>query len=157
MIIAATLLAGTILIKSPLVLTQRTTEAQRVRAVVTGIIDADNRKNLNQVMSFYEENAILLPPGEAEVKGKREIRPRYEQLFNNFELDIRTIINEIRITGEWAYVRGRNAGKLIALADRKQKQLSDAYLMILHKNKKGGWRIARLIWNTAPPQENSKR
>ena len=41
-----------------------------VRAVATGIIDADNARDLERVLRHYTADAILMPPGEAAVPGR---------------------------------------------------------------------------------------
>ncbi len=152
MILAILLLAANILVTNYSNDLQQTDEAKKVKAVVTGIIDADNDRNLVEVLRLYEKDAILFPPGESEVKGVESIKPRYERLFNDFELKITTIIAEIEVADHWAYVRGANFGKLKSLSGGEERQLSDVYLMILHKNDQGIWRIARLIWHSAPTQ-----
>jgi uncharacterized protein (TIGR02246 family) len=148
MIIGATLLAGAVLfVSSPFAQVQPKSESNKVLAVVRGIIAADNRKDLQKVIDFYENDAVLLPPGEMEVMGVAAIRPRYERLFENFDLEINTVINEVTVSGSWAFVRGRNVGNLRDKSNGNERKLNDAYLMILHRSNRGVWRIARLMWS----------
>ena len=37
-----------------------------VRAVVSGILDADNHADIERVLSYYHDDAVLMPPGRDE-------------------------------------------------------------------------------------------
>src|SRR5262245_14838844 len=68
--------------------------AREVRAVATGIVDADNRRDIERVLAYYAADAVLMPPGEAPVAGRDAIRPRYEALFAGFDPAIEPEIGE---------------------------------------------------------------
>jgi len=50
---------------------------REARALATGIVDADNARDLERVLGYYAADAVLLPPGEGPVQGLAAIRPRY--------------------------------------------------------------------------------
>ena len=130
-------------------------DARLVREVAVGIISADNARDLTRVLSFYADDAILMPPNEASVRGKAAIRPRYERLFADFNPEITGEIEELQVADDWAFVRGVNRGSLAPRAGGEARQLSDVYLMILRRATAGSWQIARLIWHpgAAPTHE----
>jgi hypothetical protein len=94
-----------------------------VRAVADEIIAADNARDLNAVLRLYEVDAVLLPPNEQAVVGRDAIRPRYEALFRSMAPAIISKIDEVHVAGEWAFIRGSNAGEmrpLIGLASKTE-------------------------------------
>jgi uncharacterized protein (TIGR02246 family) len=121
-----------------------------VRAVATGIIDADNARDLERVLRYYTADAILMPPGEAAVTGLEAIRPRYAALFEEFEPQIEARVDEACVGGQLAFVRGHNGGRLAPRAGGASRDLNDDYLMLLRREE-GAWRISHLIWHRAAP------
>jgi len=125
---------------------------QDVRAVAEGIIAADNARDIERVLGYYAADAILMPPGEQPVTGREAIRPRYEGLFAEFNPAIEAHIEEICAGNDLAIVRGHNGGRLVPRAGGAARTLNDVYLMVLHRNAEGEWRISRLMWHAADPQ-----
>jgi uncharacterized protein (TIGR02246 family) len=118
-----------------------------IRAVAEGIVAADNRRDLEAVLAFYESGAILMPPGEAPVSGRERIRPRYEQLFAAYSPSITTEVHEACSAADLGFVRGRNTGRFVPRADGAVRNLDDAFLMLLRRDAEGVWRITHLIWH----------
>jgi len=126
--------------------------AAAVRQVATGIIDADNRRDLERVMTFYAADAVLLPPNSEPVIGADAIRPRYEQLFEDLQPRIEGRIDEVCVSGSVAVVRGVNHGRMEPRTGAAPgRELSDAYLMVLTRRARGEWRITRLMWHPDRP------
>jgi len=122
-------------------------QVREVRAVATGIVDADNDQDLARVLDHYAEDAVLMPPGEAPVMGKEEIRPRYETLFSSFAPRIENHVEEACVSGPLAFVRGRTGGTLLPKGPGEPRTLDDAYLMLLRRGEDGAWRISHLMWH----------
>jgi uncharacterized protein (TIGR02246 family) len=121
----------------------------RVRAVALGIIAADNVRDLERVLSFYADDAVLLPPGEGPARGKAVIRRRYEAFFRTYAPEIITDLEEVQVAGNWAFVIGVNRGRLVPVGSGVERSLNDVYVMILKQSPEGVWRIARLMWHSA--------
>ena len=128
------------------------TDESGVRAVVEGIIEADNARDLERVLRHYADDAVLMPPNEPPVRGKPAIRPRYEELFAKFAPAIVVNIDTIEIERDLAIVSGRNGGSLAALDGGGSRTLNDAWVMILGRRGKD-WKIIRLIWHSAGPAD----
>lgn len=121
-------------------------EVREVRAVASGIVVADNRRDLQQVVDYYTNDAVLLPPGEAPMAGRDRIRPRYEALFAAFTPEIELQIHEACAGVDLGFVRGHNGGRLVSRASGETRSLDDAFVMMLRRD--GGiWRISHLIWH----------
>lgn len=128
----------------------RAADSVAVRAVATGIVAADNARDLGAVLACYAQSAMLLPPNEAPVVGHAAIQPRYEALFRDYAPAIDGRIDELVVTGDWAYVRGHNGGWLRGREGKTDRALNDVYVMLLARQD-WGWRITTLIWHKAGP------
>jgi ketosteroid isomerase-like protein len=117
-----------------------------VRAVVSGILDADNHADIDRVLSNYDDEAILLPPGKEEIKGLENIRRNYENIFATSLLNLAPEEEEIILTEEVAVYRGRTKGKVVLKSDSTERTINDKFVMIL-KSDNGRWKIKTLIWN----------
>ena len=117
-----------------------------IRAVATGIVAADNRRDIERVIAYYSVGAVLMPPGEAPVVGRDRIRPRYEALFAGFTPAIELQVDEACAGTGLGFVRGRNGGRLIPRASGEIRVLDDAFIMLLRHESDGVWRISHLIW-----------
>jgi uncharacterized protein (TIGR02246 family) len=126
-----------------------------IRAATSGIIAADNAGDAAAVIRFYADDAVLLPPNGAPVVGKDAIRARYEEGFRHFRFAISSSSEETHVFGDWAFDRGTTTGKTIPKMDESSRQIHDKYVMILHRESGGAWKIARLIWNAAEPAGRS--
>ncbi|HET7295454.1 MAG TPA: nuclear transport factor 2 family protein [Vicinamibacteria bacterium] len=122
--------------------------------MASGIVAADNRRDLAQVLAYYRADAILMPPGEVPVVGRDMIRPRYEALFAGFTPEIDLRIDEACVGGALGFVRGHNGGRLVPRASGETRLLDDAFIMVLRLESASTWRISHLIWHrqsqTAP-------
>lgn len=121
--------------------------AKRVKEVAEGIIAADNARDIKRVMSFYETDALLLPPNESPVAGHGAIRPRYELLFSTFQPQIQARVDQVCVERKTAFVRGHNGGQLVPANAGDVRQLDDTYLMLLRRGTDGIWRITHLMWH----------
>jgi uncharacterized protein (TIGR02246 family) len=121
-------------------------DSTEVHAVAEGIIAADNARDLERVLSYYAADAMLHPPNEAPVRGRANIGPRYQQLFDAYEPQIASAIDMVDVCGTLAVVSGRNTGVFQSRHDAPDRTLSDTYVMVLGK-RNGRWRITRLIWH----------
>lgn len=125
-----------------------------VRAVVEGLIAADNARDIGHVLGYYADDAVLMPPNEPPVTDRADIHARYDALFGDFDPQIEGRIEEICVEGPLAVVRGRNGGWLVGREGGRSRQLDDVYVMVLRRDDTAGWRIHSLIWHptSGPPR-----
>jgi len=119
----------------------------RVVQLVDTIINADNRSDIKTVLSLYEENAVLMPPGEKPIAGLHAIDSNYQSLFSSSALSLSTEVEDVVVNGNDAVAYGVNTGSVLIKKDSTTKNVSSKYIMMLKRNKKNEWKITRLIWN----------
>jgi len=117
-----------------------------VRVVVSGILDADNHADIERVLSYYQQEAVLMPPGRDEIKGLANIRRNYENIFATSLLNLAPEEEQIIVTNEFVVYKGRTKGQVIAKSDSTARSINDKFIMILKKDD-GSWKISTLIWN----------
>jgi len=128
---------------------QDSAAVREVLAVASGIVDADNARDLERVLGYYAADAVLMPPGEGPVAGLAAIRPRYVSLFEAFTPQIALQVDEVCAGDGLAFVRGRNRGRLVARAGAASRELDDVFVMLLRRGAAGAFRISHLIWHRA--------
>jgi len=125
---------------------QTGTADEAVRQVMEGIIKADNESDIGRVLSFYDEDAVLVPPVGPVIAGASAIRSNYERIFNGSKLELAIQIDSLLISADTAAGYGLTVGRVTTLADGSVRQINDRYVMRL-KRKDGMWKITRLMWN----------
>lgn len=122
-------------------------DEKEVQAVVHGIIQADNKSDLEKVLSYYKDEATLFPPGDRPtVQGKENIMANYASIFSNTKLNLKVSIEKVSIVDrKVAWCTGRTFGEATNLDDNSVREVNDKYVMMLEKVDEG-WRIVSLKW-----------
>jgi len=117
---------------------------------------SDHYKGINEgrsedIMELYTEDIILMPPYSPEMIGKENVKPFSKNTHNNVAFDFNYKVEEIIITGDWAFARSTVRGFLIS--KNKKAAILDQMkaIHILQKQKNGSWKIARFIFNPSTP------
>ncbi len=120
---------------------------QQVQALFDKLIAADRAGDAATVASCYEDQGMLLPPTGAPVKGREEIRKRYEAMFATASLDVTMKSEELWVFEDWAISRGTTMGRSVSKAQGgAPRAVHDKYLMVL-KRDGGEWVIHNLMWS----------
>ena len=105
-------------------------------------------KDAAKVAAFYAEDAVMMPPNEASVKGRKAIEAHYanefKQGFTNLDLNP----TESAISGQQAFETGSSSIVLPNGSTDKGKYV------VVYKRVAGAWKIAYDIFNSdsAPPK-----
>ena len=116
------------------------------KELLASLLTADNSNDLKTVVDLYAPDAILLPPGEAAVRGKDAIRQRYERMFATTRMTVEFVAEDTDSDGRLGYIRGRTVGTRRANDGRSTEDLTNKFVMVLVREA-AGWRIRSLIWN----------
>jgi len=121
-------------------------DRQAVHDLVQDIIAADNRADIERVISCYHSDAILFPPGKQKIVGSDAIRKNYEAIFSSSVLTLSIEEDELTIAGDYAICTGHTIGKVSSKTDSSTRNVNDKFMMVLHKRDQV-WKIKSLIWN----------
>ena len=87
-----------------------------------------------------------MPNNGPVAKGKDQITASFEFLLSAFQINIRYTIDEIIVSGEYAYVRTNSVVKTLVKASGERILLENKELFILY-NSGEKWKISHYIFN----------
>lgn len=131
-------------------------DVEEVRETVSGIIAADNARDLTMVMASYTPDITFLPPDERAVRGRPVIEDRYRALFRDARPHLTVTLEDADVDGDLAYAWGTTGGTLVAANGADTSVVADKYLMILRRED-AAWKVSHLIWNRQPSGTNDGR
>ena len=104
--------------------------------------DADGMANL------FTDDAVLMPPNEPAIVGKRLIRKRFEEQFGRAALALDHEPLEVDASGRFIVHRGRAVGSVRPSGGGPLLKVDDKYLFVLRTEQDGSLRIWRAIYNS---------
>jgi ketosteroid isomerase-like protein len=128
--------------------TDNETEVLAVEQVLSKLIEADNRGDLEGAMNHYSRDVVLMPPDTTSIIGWDAVKAHYRTLFQNFQfINLKAIPEETSVSQDVAIVAGTTGGIIQAKNDSSSQEFQDKFMMLFRKNDRGTWKINRLIWN----------
>jgi len=123
-------------------------EAELVRRRSEQLVEAENRKDLDAVMTFYAQEAVIQPPGAPAVQGQEAIRQLYTSFFREVPFVSFTATNtalHVARGGDLAYETGINR----FLLDKGGARVEEVgkYLGVWRKVD-GEWRLAAISFSS---------
>jgi ketosteroid isomerase-like protein len=116
-------------------------EEKAIRDTETQFAKAAAAKDVDQVVAFYAEDAVLLPPGEAMATGKAAIRTSWAETLALPDLELTWTPTKIEVakSGDLAYDFGTYA---MSHKDASGKVVNDQgkYETVWKKGATGGWK-----------------
>ncbi len=99
--------------------------------------------------AVFAEDGILLAPGQPALQGRRKILEWAKRWASTegTEVALETTVDEIRILGDWAFVR-MTIARTIRAPDRDPRNDVVKTIQIQQRQADGSWKIARDIWNS---------
>jgi uncharacterized protein (TIGR02246 family) len=111
----------------------------------------------DSLMALMADDAVLMPPNEAVLKGKAAVRAWYDQFLTQLRTSNLTITDrEVLVGGEWATEIAGFEWTLIPVAGGPPTTDRGSYMQVWHREPDGRWLFARELWNsTVPPVKPS--
>lgn len=112
-----------------------------------------NAGDLDQFMSLWADDAILMNPDTPAIFGKDQIRASYQPLLEQFNIAVDIYgETEVQVSGDLAFSRGTGTLTLTA-KEKGPTTFTDAkWLDILKKQADGSWKVyCDCVTNNAPP------
>lgn len=113
--------------------------------------EAAQRGDADRLAALYAPDAVFLPPGAPEVRGREAIARLYRQQFDRFEVSVTFRTQEIVADRTLAFRRGTYRAELISRSGGDTATARDRFLEIWRRDEDGTWRIARDMWNEGAP------
>lgn len=125
-------------------------EVQAIEQLLHRFVTAFNEQDVATLRTSYTDDALVIPPGQPAVRGPDAIVDQlWRPAFEAFDVDASLPIDEIRMDGEWGFVRGTYRLRLKPKAEGDGLAEEGRWIDVVRREGDEGWKIARAIWNTA--------
>jgi uncharacterized protein (TIGR02246 family) len=118
-----------------------TEDERAIRELVDMWMEASRRGDVETVLSLMTDDIVFMTPGR-EPFGKEEFRAASEAM-SGVEMDGSAEIREIRVLGDWAWIRNHIELTVTPPGGGEQMHRAGYTLSILHRGGDGKWRLAR--------------
>ena len=149
-VLGATLVSHTALADQRDHLSELEAADAEIQKAVTG-------RDLEKIVAFYADDAVLLPAAEPTVTGKAAIREEWQHILAipDFESTSRLVSAEVSVAGDFGYTTGTYAARMRG-EDGEMVTEPGKWVSIWKRQPGGAWRIVVDTYNTDIPPPDHK-
>jgi uncharacterized protein (TIGR02246 family) len=126
------------------------TEEYAIHRVTEDWSAAVKAQDVGRLAAMVTEDVVFLPPGFPPIKGREAVEAMYRSFFPQFSSVRQTVsIEEIGVSGEWAFLWGTEATVLTPKAGGPPIEMRGMGMSILRRQPDGTLKFARAINNAA--------
>lgn len=126
----------------------QSTDADEIRALRNAYMRAQNAKNAEGCVQYWDDDGLLLPPNEPGVRGKQALLKWYEAVFQTVSLHVEMSYTDIQVSGEWSFANGTYSGRLIPATGGEPIEDEGKFLEVHRRQADGSWKFARHMWSS---------
>jgi len=126
-------------------------DIEAIKSVINQLSYAHDSGNLDSFLATQTEDIILMPPSEESLYGKDSVRERFAPMFELFNLKIAPSIDEVKVSGDLAFVRYSYSLQVIPKAEGEIMELNGKVMFILIRQSDSSWKITHYISNFNSP------
>ena len=114
--------------------------------------EAAQTRDVDRIVSYWSDDATVLPPGGPVVMGKAAIREFVAKSFENpsFRISWKTTDVVVSAGGDFAYGIGTNRVN-VTTPDGTPVAVDGKAVTVWRRQKDGSWKCVVDIWNETPP------
>jgi uncharacterized protein (TIGR02246 family) len=131
---------------------------QALRDLDTQWSAAAGAKDVDKTVSFYSDDAIVMPPNASAATTKEAIRKVWQDLLASpgVNMNWKTTKVEVSKSGDMAYASGTYE---LTMNDPSGKPVTDRgkYLVVWEKQSDGKWKCGADIWNSDLPVATAEK
>jgi len=124
----------------------KTTEQSAIEQLLFSYRDALNASDVSKVLSLYTKDGVFMPANAPTATGEEQLKGSYEFVFKAIQIHIEFFIEEIVISGDYAYAVTNSKGSTLIHASGQTVSEENRELFVLQKDN-GQWKIARYMFN----------
>ena len=125
---------------------EKTQEQSAIEKLIFSFSDAFNAADISKIVASFTPGGINMPNNGPLAQGTEQLSKAFGFLLNMAQIHIQYLIDEIIVTGEYAYARTNSTVKTIVKASGENILLENKELFVL-RNDNGEWKIAHYIFN----------
>ncbi len=115
-----------------------------------------NAKNVNRVLSYYADNAVMISPGEPTARGKQAVQAALTQLLSDPAFLLQFHAEEIKVakSGDLGYTQGTYALTVTDPISHKPITDKGSYVTTYGKQTDGSWKVLTDIITSQTPMSS---
>jgi ketosteroid isomerase-like protein len=114
-------------------------------------IDSVKAGDIPTIVSLYTDNAVLMPPNDMSLWGKKELEEWHQEYFADFSIvTFAEIEREVSLMGDWAVERFAYMVAIQPLHGGERIR-DDGRFLTVWKLDDGVWRITQAMFNSMRP------
>jgi len=118
-------------------------DERKIRDLIATWMRATETGDLSQVLRLMAEDVVFLTPGNPPMRGRKAFGAASQAMAPKVRIEGDGEIQEIRITGDWAYCWTQLSVTITPRQGGEPKRRSGHTLTILRKNPDGAWVVYR--------------
>ena len=123
-----------------------TTEQSAIEQLLFSYRDALNASDVSKVLPLYTKDGVFMPTNAPTAKGQEQLKGSYEFVFKTIQIHIEFFIEEIVVSGDYAYAVTNSKGTALIHANGQTVSEENRELFVFQKDN-GQWKIARYMFN----------
>ena len=113
---------------------------------------ADVAGDVDAIWALVTDDYIRMEPDKAAIMGKENFRKSLQPFHDEYSLqEPKHVIEEIRLAGDWAYVRGSYSATIVQKAGGEPIPFTSKWIDIRERQEDGSWKISRCSVNWDAP------
>ena len=115
-----------------------------IRTLMDSVMAVSRKGDLEAYLALYTDDALWMTHNRLEDTGKEEIRDYYSWI-NDYTFDQKLTINEIKIAGDWAFIRFTANGWILPKpgVEGERERVISRHFTIASRQSDGTWKLAR--------------
>jgi uncharacterized protein (TIGR02246 family) len=126
-------------------------DLKAIEVVRDAHVAALNAGDARAWVAQFTDDAVQMPPNTPANVGTAKIASWSQAFLDQFHVRFALAVDEVRVSGEWAFERGTYTIGLTAKAGGPSMQDIGKYLTVYQRKPGNSWRMARDIWNSNSP------
>lgn len=104
--------------------------------------------NVDSLMAIRTDGFISIPPNQPSIEGIEAVGDFLTEIHKQTDTELTFISDEITISGDLAYDRGRLEGRATPKNDGEAVNFEGTYLFILKRQTDKSWKYSLAMWNS---------
>jgi uncharacterized protein (TIGR02246 family) len=123
-----------------------TIEKSDIEKLLFTYSDALNTSDVSKLLSLYTNDGTVMPNNAPSSIGLEQLKAAYEFMFQTVQLNVEYFIDEVIVTGDYAYARTNSRAKTLIPESGETIPVENKELFVLHKDN-GQWKIFHYMFN----------
>jgi uncharacterized protein (TIGR02246 family) len=124
----------------------KSSEIQAIEKALFSYRDALNTSDVAKAVSLYASAGVFMPTNGPTAVGTEQLKGSYDYVFQTIQLNIEFFIDEIVVSGNYAFARTMSKGTTLIHASGQTIPEENRELFVFEKVDEE-WKIARYMFN----------